>query len=37
MRAEIAQTIMRPDQPGAIEAEIRSLLNWLSLVKNKQS
>jgi RNA polymerase sigma-70 factor (ECF subfamily) len=26
MRAEIAQTIMRPDQPGAIDAELRSLL-----------
>ena len=26
MRAEIAQTIMRPDQPDAIDAELRSLL-----------
>lgn len=26
MRAEIAQTIMRPDEPGAIDAELRSLL-----------
>ena len=29
MRAEIAQTIMRPDQPGAIDAELRSLLATL--------
>src|SRR5262245_51462725 len=30
MRAEIAQTILRPDQPGAIDAELRSLLAALS-------
>jgi RNA polymerase sigma factor (sigma-70 family) len=30
MRAEIAQTIMRPDQPGEIDAELRSLLAALS-------
>jgi RNA polymerase sigma factor (sigma-70 family) len=30
MRAEIAQTIMRPDQPDAIDAELRSLLAALS-------
>ena len=30
MRAEIAQTIMRPDSPDEIDAEIRSLLSALS-------
>jgi hypothetical protein len=30
MRAEISQTIMRPDQPGEIDAELRSLLAALS-------
>src|SRR5215813_6720334 len=30
MRAEIAQTIPRPDQPGAIDAEVRALLVALS-------
>ncbi len=30
MRAEIAQTILRPDQPAEIDAELRSLLGALS-------